>query len=197
MAWPTGTRAFTQLAADRQFAPLGLVLLAVLAQVEGAVRGLVPPDAVPGQTGEEAGTGNTEGGGARAPGTTESAAGGRPEGEDQAQVRKHGPGVSLQGTLDDSGVVVSREDVTASPGIGSGERRNKKKKEEVADESEETQPPLVDTFPSSRPKKSKKRKGDEFDDIFSSFGVGTGAEKSKKKKKPKMQEEFNDLFSVH
>lgn len=40
-------RKFTQLAADNQFAPLGLVLLAVLAQVHAALQGYLPNDEHP------------------------------------------------------------------------------------------------------------------------------------------------------
>ncbi|ROW15036.1 hypothetical protein VPNG_03352 [Cytospora leucostoma] len=165
--------AFTQLAADRQFAQLGLALIGVLAQVEAAIAPFVG-------TGLEKDAGDeTE------PIGVVHAAG----------IRGVDPPASaiLDPTLnsgDDLGVVISRDQLDSdddttpkdkdlpppAPSLRKQERSGKSKarmsKEEgaISREDKGSEPPRTCPQEGQKVKKKKKKKGgDEFDDLFSTL----------------------------
>ena len=170
-------RAFTQLAADNQYAHLGLALLGVLAQVHAAVAPLVP--ALSGE-GEEGGDGLL-------PSATTGPV-------------VAGPDRDVQGGAD-LGIAVSRSEVERQPSKAARRPEVKQGLEHRGPEPSETlaeDEPLQErvTVPSSKPeekpKKSKKSR-DEFDSLFDSLEANKPPKK--KKKKQKKGDEFDDLFS--
>ncbi|KAL2141167.1 hypothetical protein VTI28DRAFT_2751 [Corynascus sepedonium] len=209
---PGAYLAFTQLAADRQFAHLGLMLLGVLAQVDQAVAPFAP-------TAREA------------PGTPKQME------MDASLSRRDRDGpvdVSQDQGSDtamdiDVGVAVSREEVMASierdqspkisastpvprlpsssgPTGSAGQaytrsislpinpptHQNSLASQGLATRTEPaSKRSSVNPVPETKPKKKKTRKGDEFDDIF---GELDGKSKKPKKKKRKKGDEFDDIF---
>ncbi|ROW12273.1 hypothetical protein VMCG_00514 [Cytospora schulzeri] len=166
--------AFTQVAADRQFAQLGLALIGVLAQVEAAITPFVEaePDTA---TDDEldpprvAHTAGVKGDVSVALGTLDPP-----------------PGLG-----DDLGVAISREelddddvpskDETSLPPPGPSSRKGEKKgtlpKPEEKSKAEGgqsrkgkgTEPLRAGTKDGKKVKKKKRKGGDEFDDLFSSL----------------------------
>ena len=180
-------RAFTQLAADRQFAHLGLMLLGVLAQVDHAVAPFAPglPDDVV---------------------VVEMADAAPVVGAVADQDTEMEPAAS------DMGVAVSRDEIMASiewdptaprttsstpaqpqqrplpprstslPTRRVRELVTAQTRGGVKTEPASKQPSLTPSFPPAKPPKKKKR-GDEFDDIFSSLDT-TAATTSTKPTNP-------------
>lgn len=134
--------AFTQLAADNQHAPLGLMLLAVLAQVHTLLSDLVPSDIVvtAGQTSDVKDS----------------------SGQEAAPLKTSGP---------DMGVAISRRELMSAAQDTSqqrgkpppetpslGEDKPKKRKEKVVEKDQKL-----------KPKKKKKKAGDELSSLFGSL----------------------------
>jgi ribonuclease MRP protein subunit RMP1 len=158
-------RAFSQLAADNQFATLGLVLLGVLAQVNTACVHLVgeraETDGLPTTPAEPIGSSKKKG-----------------------QLRASG-GVAADDDTVDRGQVVSREEVARSgkllettegppakrktKGAGDVPPSQKKEQQNVVPKEDKA---TVGKEKSAKKKKNKGKKGksgDEFDDLFSSL----------------------------
>lgn len=187
----THNSAFTQLAADRQFAQLGLVLIGVLAQVEAATAPLARREEVPEPAHKHvqpiAAAHDDDARGAAVPREAVAA---------PADAQVGGP---------DLGVAVSRE-ALESPGrdgdgdghrgeVGSSverapspsssllsakvvrdpktEKKRKKRKVESAasrvEKESESQAKPAELKEEKKKKKKKKKGGDEFDDLFSSL----------------------------
>lgn len=168
-----GDRAFTQLAADRQFAQLGLALIGVLAQVEAAIAPFVEAALEEGAVGEEEPMGVVHAAGIR--------------GEDPPTSAILYPSLD---SGDDLGVVISRDqlvddDDTSLKGRdlpppalslrkqeSSSESKAKTSKGEgaMSRENMAAEPQRTGPQEGKRAKKKKKRKGgDEFDDLFSTL----------------------------
>lgn len=167
------TRSFSQLAADNQFAQLGLVLLGVLAQVEAAIAPFLKAEPLPEP--EPA-----------PPAVLPSAAQTtRPLVKNDAG---HLPAPFGIASVDiDLGVAVSRDeldddDVDAAPpdsrpmkkrkdpGLNSGSGNSTTLKKRNADGDVSPEPRIPSSKGVKKIKKKKKRKGgDEFDDLFSSL----------------------------
>lgn len=143
-------RAFTQLAADNQYAPLGLVLLGVLAQIEAGISPMLPAEDITAAV--------------------------QPPNEPELSMHDT-PSVVPDTDISnaesrDFGVAISREEVLGS-GQGSvlAEKeqetlwisKSKRCRDEVSHDKKEKVKPKKDK------KKKKKRNGDEFDDLFSSL----------------------------
>ncbi|KAK7737036.1 Ribonuclease MRP protein subunit rmp1 [Cytospora paraplurivora] len=165
--------AFTQLAADRQFAQLGLALIGVLAQVEAAIAPFV-------------GTGlETNAADEKEPIRVVHAAGIRGEGPSASAIL--GPSLN---SGDDLGVVISRDQLDddddtppkgkdmplPAPSLRKQERSSKskvkssKEEEAVSREDKDSEPQRTGLQEGKRVKKKKKKKGgDEFDDLFSTL----------------------------
>lgn len=175
-------RAFTQVAADRQFAQLGLALIGVLAQVEAAmtpfVRAGPDADSDSDSAGDELGvSGRARAAGAEGDGVSVAVPGGL------------GRSASLGG--DDLGVAISRDELgdddapardekSVPPQGGSPSRKDEKgdtvprrakAKAEggLARKRKDAEPQRVDSKVEKKVKKRKKKGGDEFDDLFSTL----------------------------
>ncbi len=207
-------RAFTQLAADRQFAHLGLMLLGVLAQVDQAVAPFatgLPDDMAVDEIVEAS------------PAVVPAVA-------DQD--------TDMEPPTSDMGVAVSRDEIMASierdpttsstptqpqqphpsrstslPTRHVRELATAEARGGVKTEPGSKQPSLTPGLPPAKPPKKKKR-GDEFDDIFGSLDTSTkqtnpasskdpssadmaNSEKPKKKKArtgPALGDEFDSIF---
>ncbi|KAK4193622.1 hypothetical protein QBC35DRAFT_536898 [Podospora australis] len=189
--------AFTQLAADRQFAHLGLMLLGVLAQVDQACVVFAPdPSPVADDDDDDSGVALNDGG---------------ETGLQLETVNRGGRGavteeVVMSMEVDaDMGVAISREVFMAeappqeppkktktdqSPSISKPRQPEEEEEDEKAEEE-----------PKPKKKMPKVVKGDEFDDIFGSFGDNSPqptkrktAEKKKTKPKVVKADEFDDIF---
>ncbi|KAK1769302.1 hypothetical protein QBC33DRAFT_532918 [Phialemonium atrogriseum] len=191
---PRAYLAFTQLAADNQYAQLGLALLGVLAQVDQAASSLAPAARETAAAAAATATGSsTAAHSAVGPGDVAVVvAAGR---------RVRPPGASEETT--DVGVAVSRTDVArgvdaesslstggAHQGAEGGRdplmppprntRLGEDRRHETADREGKGASP-----------QPGKRKGDEFDQLFGPLQPKS----SSKKKKRKKRDEFDDLFS--
>ncbi|EOO02848.1 hypothetical protein UCRPA7_1629 [Phaeoacremonium minimum UCRPA7] len=149
-AAPRTFMAFTQLAADNQYAPLGLVLLGVLAQIEAAMSPLVPTEVVAATV--------------QSPLDAELSTQCTPSAISDV-------GAS-QGEAHDFGVAISRDEVLdSSQASVPSEKSEGMTAKSKSKGLQETAP--LDPKDAGRPKKDKKkkkkRKGDEFDDLFSSL----------------------------
>ncbi|KAI1858080.1 uncharacterized protein JN550_012836, partial [Neoarthrinium moseri] len=188
--------AFSQLAADNQFATLGIVLLGALAQVHAACVQIVGAEAA-GAGGEQPVADEEGEADTRSTKTTKATA--VPAGADRimkkAASAKAVPGLGI-GTVD-AGEVVSREEIAAAArrgkdkaGAGAAERRTeeagspppKRKKREAGEAvsssgaSARLRAGLVEKGDKAAKeerakakKKKKAKKGDEFDALFSSL----------------------------
>jgi ribonuclease MRP protein subunit RMP1 len=130
-------RAFSNLTADNQFAPLGLMLLGCLARARMVVGGLKGEDVEK----AEDGGGNEQ-------------------------------DVLAEERQDDVGEVVKRDEVVEQTYEGEQEDgikvRNSKKQKRKKDAPDKAQKEVGDSTPLKRLKK-KRKKGDAFDDLFSSL----------------------------
>lgn len=160
------SRAFTQLAADNQYAHLGLALLGVLAQVNAAITPILPP---PLEGIDDTTVGETS----------------QPPIAQKEEVGE---------TVADMGVAVSR---TAIVKKGSAPEKTRlvpmSPKRKVKHEEDDADEPAVLNSPEVKEKPRKKKRRDEFDDIFGSLETEETAKK-KKKKKTKKRDEFDDIF---
>jgi len=166
------SRAFTQLAADNQYAALGLFLLGVLAQVKTALDMLLPPAA---EEEEELQAVGSRGGPASVDASASGVAMGDAPAADLEASRGSGQPIEME---EDIGVVVSRDEVdrelqgnncTPKPVQVHG---NKKKTVASTPDpvSRTKRVPGSGAGEKAKGKKAKKRKkGDEFDDLFSSL----------------------------
>lgn len=170
---------FSQLAADNQFAVLGIVLVGVLASVHGACVHLVGDAESP--TAAEAEVKRA------VPVIAESAAAGRREEGTTTKSSSRHPGLGIVEEAVDLGQVVSREEVAAAVAARThdepGEQPLKRKKGEEVDQPAakkkiSTEGTKVTTgqriekpgkIAAEKKKKKKKSKGDEFDSLFSSL----------------------------
>ena len=166
--------AFTQVAADRQFAQLGLALIGVLAQVEAAIAPFVraEPDTDPAGGLDEAGTASYLGG----------AMGDAPLALKTLDVSPSGG--------DDMGVAISRDELGGDdvpsreerslPPLGSSSSRKQEgsgtaKPERVRTEDgasrkrKKAESQRAELKDEKKIKKKKKKGGDEFDDLFSTL----------------------------
>ena len=164
-------RAFTQLAADNQYAHLGLALLGVLAQIDQAAGLLIPRESPPPPLQEEfeaprreMATGEAE---HPLPRAVESADHGVAVSRANFGKDEDAGGTSKTKKKDKSSSIPTRQG--AGPGESMGRRSAKKA--------------------STKSKKSETNVGDEFDQLFGATS------KPPKKKKRKAKDEFDHLFS--
>jgi ribonuclease MRP protein subunit RMP1 len=164
-------RAFTQLAADNQYAHLGLALIGVLAQVNAAIAPLVSPPVQ-----ESVGAITAE----------------------QVTTPPVGPRGDPEDAGADFGVAVSRTELVTRKRLAAEddppaepERNNAKQKGE--DPEEDAQKTGTSDGVEVKEKSRKKKRRDEFDDIFGSLETEESSKK-KKKKKSKKRDEFDDIF---
>lgn len=160
--------AFTQLAADLQFAALGLVLLGVLAQIHAALSLLLGDDQA------EPGTPPPAGLPASTPGALL-----------QPSTHEKKPPLGTE----DAGVMVTREEISLGQAVSRGTEGKKRKSSEMPEvkqsqtraaesglqelplEDLKTVPRLADAqgIKDKKIKKKKRKKDDEFGDLFSSL----------------------------
>lgn len=163
-----GKRAFSQLAADNQFATLGVVLLGALAQVRRACVCLVGEGAEA-VTATAPSPASASGPTATATSTTTATAAAR------ATTSKSPSGAGGMGEAVDVGEAVSRDALVGA--AGHGRPPKKRKKTSAGDTPLEAGAGLGDhpapdrKEPDVKPAKKKKKakKGDEFDNLFSAI----------------------------
>ncbi|TLD23297.1 hypothetical protein PspLS_07252 [Pyricularia sp. CBS 133598] len=200
---PKAYTSITQLAADNQFAPLGLLLLGVLSQVHSAVSLLLPVDSAEQEVevtasaeGKEIDMGvvvprQEQSGQDRPSPHSQAGASKSPDDLGEAVMRDSldaGERDSARPKLaeDVEMTVVERKRppkkdpskrkkaVAATSGLGGPSAGDLSAKSRSADEEKpkhktKTTRKGMDVEPTEKPKKKKRKKGDEFDDLFSSL----------------------------
>lgn len=166
--------AFTQLAADNQYAQLGLALLGVLAQIDQAASPLAARETTVAATGPEAG--------------------------DSVEVARGAAGQAVPRVPEaaDLGTAVSRADVAreldAGRPSGADGDLGVAVLQRASDELRRGEDGRHDTAGQGRnkgPAKSGKQKLDEFDELFGSLQPKSSSKRTKRKKR----DEFDDMFS--